>query len=34
MTIVEKSLKGANEPIGPAKPSAGPLFPRVVIEAA
>ena len=34
MIPFETSLKGANEPIGPAKPNAGPTFPRVVADAA
>ena len=34
MIPFETSLKGANEPIGPAKPNAGPTFPSVVAEAA
>ena len=34
MIDFETSLKGANEPIGPAKPNAGPMFPRALAEAA
>ncbi len=32
MTTVETSLKGANEPIGPATPNAGPTLPSVVAD--
>ena len=34
MIPFETSLKGANDPIGPAKPNAGPTFPSELAEAA
>ena len=33
MITVDRSLKGANEPNGPAKPKPGPTFPSVVAAA-
>ena len=34
MSSLETSLNGSNDPIGPAKPKAGPLLPIVVAAAA
>ncbi len=34
MMPIETSLNGSNDPMGPAKPNAGPTLPSVVAEAA